>query len=98
MSALLVCVVVSGAKFSVKKGLSALREWMFSPSIGLQESKHKLQKHWNFWKHHSPKLLLSLHVENEIPRKIKSNRVPLYSNLNSVMRKKALLVQGHLHK
>ena len=27
-----------------KKGLSALREWVFSPSAGPQESKDKLQK------------------------------------------------------
>ena len=30
-----------------KKGLSALREWVFSPSTGRQESKDRLQKHWN---------------------------------------------------
>ena len=32
-----------------KKGLSALREWVFSPSTGPQESKERLQKHWNYW-------------------------------------------------
>ena len=76
MSILLVGVVVSGAKFSVKKDLSALRERVFSPSTGLQESMDKLQKHWNFWEQHPPKLLLSLHIVEEVPRKIKSNRLP----------------------
>ena len=28
-----------------KKGLSALREWVFSPSTGPQESKEKLEEH-----------------------------------------------------
>ena len=42
MSILSMCVVVSG-KFSVKKSLSALREWVFPPSTGPQESKDRLQ-------------------------------------------------------
>ena len=58
------------------KGLSALREWVFSPPTGLQESKEKLQKHWNYWEQHSLHLLSSLHIEKAVPRKIKSNRVP----------------------
>ena len=37
-----------------KKSLSALREWVFSPPTG-QQSKEKLQKHWNYWEQHSPK-------------------------------------------
>ena len=49
---------------------------MFSPSNGPQESKEKLQKHWNYWEQHSPQLLSSLHIERAVPRKIKSNRVP----------------------
>ena len=59
-----------------KKGLSALRDWVFSPSTGPQESKDKLQKHWNYWEEHSLNLLSSLHIEKEVPRKIKSNRPP----------------------
>ena len=59
-----------------KKGLSALREWVFSPSNSPQESKEKLQKHWNYWEQHSPQLLSSLQFERAVPRKIKSNRVP----------------------
>ena len=31
-----------------KKGLSALREWVFSPSTGPQERKDKLQEHRNY--------------------------------------------------
>ena len=48
LSILSVCVVVCGAKFSVKKGLSALREWVFCPATGPQESKEKLEKHWHY--------------------------------------------------
>ena len=59
-----------------KKDLSALREWVFSPSTGPQENKYRLQKHWNYWEQHSPNLLSSLHIEKAVPRKIKSNRVP----------------------
>ena len=59
-----------------KKGLSALREWVFSPSTGPQESKEKLRKHWKYWEQHSPHLLSSLHIEQVVPRKIKSNRFP----------------------
>ena len=59
-----------------RKGLSALREWVFSPSTGPQESKDRLQKHWKFWEQHPPNLLSSLHIEKAVPRKIKSNRVP----------------------
>ena len=59
-----------------KKGLSALREWVFPPSTGPQESKDKLQKHWKYWEQHFPNSLSSLHIEKEVPRKIKINRVP----------------------
>ena len=59
-----------------KKCLSALREWVFSPSTGPHESKDRLQKHWNYWEQHSPNLLSSLHIEQAVPRKIKCNRVP----------------------
>ena len=59
-----------------KKGLSALREWVFSPSPGPQERKDRLQKHCNYWEQHSLLLLSSLHIEEAVPRKIKRNRVP----------------------
>ena len=54
-----------------KKCLSALGEWVFSPSIGLQESKDNLQQRWNFWEQHFNKLLLSLHIEKEVPVRYK---------------------------
>ena len=59
----------------LKKGLSALREWVFFPSTAPQESKDRLQKHWNYWEQHSRNLLSSLHIEKAVPRKIKSNRI-----------------------
>ena len=59
-----------------KKGLSASRESVFSPFTGPQENKNRLQKHWRYWEQHSSNLLLSLDIEKEVPRKIKSNRVP----------------------
>ena len=59
-----------------KKGLSVLREWVFSPSTGPQESKVRLQKHWNYWEQHSFNFLSFLHIEKAVPRKVKSNRVP----------------------
>ena len=58
------------------KGLSALREWVFSPPTGPQEGKEKLQRHWFYWEQHSSHLLSSLHIEKAVPLKIKSNRVP----------------------
>ena len=61
-----------------RKSLSALREWVFS-STGPQESKDRLQKHWNYREQHCPDLLSSLQIENiekTVPRKIESNRVP----------------------
>ena len=59
-----------------KKGLLALREWVFSPPTGPQESKETLQKQWKYWEQRSPQILSSLHIEQAVPRKIKSNRVP----------------------
>ena len=56
-----------------KKGLSASREWVFFPSTGPLESMDRLQKYWNYWEEHSFNLLSSLHVEKEVPRKIKCN-------------------------
>ena len=50
-----------------KKCLSALREWVFSPSTGLQESKDKLHQRWNYWEQHFKKLLSPLHIEKEVP-------------------------------
>ena len=41
-----------------KRGLSALSEWVFSPSTGLQENKNKLQKQRNYWEKHSPNFFI----------------------------------------
>ena len=80
------------------KSLPALRDWVCSPSTGPQESKEKLPKHWKYWEQQCPSLLLFLHIEEEVPRKVKSNRVPSYTHLNSVALKKGLLIQGPLRK
>ena len=59
------------------KGLSTLREWVFSHWTGPQESKEKLQKDWIYWEQHYLSLLLSWHLQEEVPRKVKCNCVPL---------------------
>ena len=59
-----------------KNGLSALREWVFSPSTGPRKGRNRLQNHWNYWEHRSLNLLSSWHIKKAVPRKIKSNRVP----------------------
>ena len=59
-----------------KKGLSALRECVFSPSTGPQDSREKLKKHCSYWEEHSVKLLSSIDIEREVSREIESNRVP----------------------
>ena len=59
----------------IKKVLSAIRKWVFSPSTGLQESKDKLQKHWRYGEQHSPNSVSSLNIEKKVPRKIKSSPV-----------------------
>ena len=84
MSILLVCVVVSGAKFSVKKVLSALREWVFSPATGPQQNKERLEKRWQYWENHSPDLLNTLSVEGPVTSKKVNRRQPIQTkNLRS---------------
>ena len=61
--------------FPKKRSFSTARVGVFSFHRP-QESKDKLQNHWNYWEQHSPNLLLSLHIEKAVPRKVKSNRVP----------------------
>ena len=81
-----------------KKGLWALREWVLTPSTRAQEIKDRLDKHWIYWQQHSPILLSSLHIETEVPVRLKVTAFPPYSHLNTVIRIKAPLVQGPLHK
>ena len=59
-----------------EKGLVALREWVFSPATGPQESKEKLEKHWDYWEKHSLDLLNTLSIEGPVTNK-KVERRPL---------------------
>ena len=52
-----------------EKGLVALREWVFSPATGLQESKEKLVKHREYWEKHCPGLLNALSIEGPVTSK-----------------------------
>ena len=58
-----------------EKGLSALREWVFSPAIGPEESKERLEKHWIYWEKPSSNLLNTLSIEGPVTIK-KANRRP----------------------
>ena len=60
-----------------EKGLVALREWVFSPATGPQESKNKLVKHWQSWETHSPDLLNTLSIEGPITIKKVKRRPPI---------------------
>ena len=74
MSILLVCLLVSGAKFSVKK-VQHYARWCFL----LQPAFKKLRigyKNIRTIGKSALNLLSSLRIEKEVPRKIKSNRVP----------------------
>ena len=62
-----------------EKGLSALREWVFSPSTGPQESKDKLVKHWQYWEKHSPGLLNALSIEGPVTSKNLKRRPPTHT-------------------
>ena len=78
--------------------LSALREWLFSPFTGPQESKDKPQSTANFGSgtfliYHCPHTL-----KMRFPIKLKVIASPMYSHLNSVVRVRTLLVQGLLLK
>ena len=62
-----------------KKGLSALREWVFSPATGPQESKNKLVKHWQYWEKYSSDLLSTLSIEGPITNKKVKRRPPIHT-------------------
>ena len=62
-----------------KKGLSSLREWVFSPATGPQESKNRLEKHWQYWEKHSPDLLNTLSIEGPVTSKKVKRRLPIQS-------------------
>ena len=52
-----------------RKCLVALREWVFSPATGPQESKERLEKHWRYWEKHNPGLLNTLSIEGAVTSK-----------------------------
>ena len=65
--------------FRKKRSFSTTRVGAFSIYRPSGKCEEKLQKHWNYWEQHSPNLLSSLHIEQAVPRKIKSNRVPPFT-------------------
>ena len=60
-----------------KQVLSTLRELVFSPATGPQESKERLDKHWQNWEKHSPDLLNTISFEGPVTNK-KVNRRPFF--------------------
>ena len=62
-----------------EKGLSALREWVFSPATGPQESKNKLVKHWQYWEKNNPDLLNTLSIEGPVFSKKVKRRPPIHT-------------------
>ena len=58
-----------GREIFREKGLSALREWVFSPATGPQESKNKLVKHWQYWEKNSPDFLSTVSIEGPLTNK-----------------------------
>ena len=81
-----------------KRGLSALREWMFSPSNGPQESKEKLQNTGIIGSSILPFYYHPYTLNKRFPVKVKVIASPLCSHLSSAPRVKTLLVQGLLLK
>ena len=57
--------------------LVALREWLFSPATGPQESKSKLVKHWQYWEKNSLGLLNTLSIEGPVTSKKVKRRPPI---------------------
>ena len=62
-----------------ERGLSALREWVFSPATGPQESKNKLVDHWQYWEKYSPVLLNTLSIEEPVTSKKLKRRPPIHT-------------------
>ena len=82
MSKISVCVVVSSAKISVKEVLSVLREWVFSPATGPQESKERLEKHWQYWEKHCADLINTLSIEGPVTNKKVNRRPPIQRGIS----------------
>ena len=62
-----------------KKGLSSLREWVFSPATGHQESENRLEKHWKYWENCSPDLSNTLSIEGPVTSKKVKQRPPIHT-------------------
>ena len=62
-----------------EKVLVALREWVFSPATGPQESKNKLVEHWKYWEKHSPDLVNTLSIEGPVTSKKVKRRPPIHT-------------------
>ena len=62
-----------------EKGLSALREWVFSPATGPQESKSKLVQHWQYWEKYSPDPLNTLSSEGPNNKKKVKRHPPIHT-------------------
>ena len=60
-------------EISRKQGLSELRDWVFSPATGPQESKERLEKLWQYWEKHSPNFLNTLSIEGPATNKKVNN-------------------------
>ena len=59
--------------------MSSLREWVFSPATGPQDSENRLEKHWQYWEKYSPDLLNTLSIEGPVSSKKVKRRPPIQS-------------------
>ena len=62
-----------------EKGLSALGDWVFSPETGPQESKNRIEKHWQYWEKRIPELLNTLSIEWPVTSKKVKRRPPIHT-------------------
>ena len=62
-----------------EKGLVALREWVFSPATGPQESKNKIVKHWQYWEKFSLDLINTLSIEGPVTNNKVKRRPPIHT-------------------
>ena len=60
-----------------KEGFSGLRDCVFFPATGPQQSKEKLEKLWQNWEKHSRNLLNTLSVEGPVTNKKVNRRPPI---------------------
>ena len=60
-----------------KNYLSALKEWVFSTARAPQESKERLEEHWQYWKKHNPDLLNTVSIKGPVTNKKVHRRPPI---------------------